>query len=194
MKAVTPIYEFEKGYKGNYGPAWVGFSYRSNNIGSYGISWFTREEVDNLVISHSFIVLDQCSVVESTPAGVHKSDLKGYFDDPYCQVFFKKPRNLDYDRMKLIIDRAKSHIGKEYDYGNLMYFLLKLIIHIPIINKRAFFLDTSDEYMCSELVADALLSVKEYSNLYPLSKLHPSKISPMDLFKSEIFKEWRFED
>jgi len=177
----------------NYAPAYVGFSLRDNNIFSKGVCLLTADEADVIKVSHTFIVVDKNRIIEASTHGVVYTDINRYFDDPHVLVFFKKPKNLNVYMVSRIISRAESHLGKQYDYS-LILFYLTYFERLGFLRKYPSIFNNPSSFLCSELVADALSQVKEFSNLFPLSDYHVSKISPMDLFKSPIFKEWKFID
>lgn len=200
MKSVTPRYQYARTLDPNYGPGWVGFSYRDNDVFSKGIAWFTREEYEGIVPSHTFIVQDEKTIIEAAGGKVRVYPIQNYFNDPHIIVFFKKPRNYDKNRAYTIIRRAAAKVDKTYDYSLFFYFISHFLFldyiekKFPCLRKRPSFFDSANKFICSEVVADSLNQIPEYSNLFPLSEYHISKIDPFKLFRSEIFNTWRFEE
>jgi hypothetical protein len=202
MKTVKPIYQAER-YKrrgeinGNYGPGYIGFSYRDNNVISEGIAYFTEEEAKDIKVSHSFYVVDQETIIEAEFTGVIMSDPKKYFDNPHAIVFFKKPIHLFNSYITVMSEYALSLVGKPYDYGLFINFLYQWfvtkILRREIPKKDPPLLDNPNGFMCSEVSASTLNRIPEYSNLFPLSEWHPARISPMLLFGAKIFEEWKFD-
>lgn len=197
MKTIKPRYAGDRVLDPNYGPGWIGFSYRDNNIISQGIAFFTREEYEGIVPSHAFIVRDKDTIIEATLPEVKTTPIKKYFDDPHVVVFFKKPVDLIPQGSSDIVFQAMLHVGREYDTSLFGYYLLRTVLRLlgkwePFKDKPAWF-DSPDQWICSELVAYCLKAIEKYANLFPLSEYHPSKVDPLMLFRSEIFKEWSFD-
>ena len=194
MRSERAVYKNKSG-EGNYSAGMIGFSYRSTNVVSIGIAYFTREEAQSIPVSHSFYVVDANTIIEAEAEGVIMSDPKKYFNEPYIHVFFKKPIHLNPDYVKIMTDYALSLVGKPYDWGLFLNFLWQWIatkLHITISKKSPPLLDNPNWMMCSEVSASTLSQIPEYSNLDPLSEWHPARISPLKLFSSPIFEPWRF--
>ena len=196
MKTVEPRYVGDRAVDPNYGPGWIGFSYRDNNVISKGIAFFTREEYEGIVPSHAFIVRDKQTIIEATWPEVKITDISHYFDDPHVVVFFKKPVDLTPKDISDLVFNATFHIGRKYDTTVFGYFVFRYILRLlgklePYKDKPAWG-DTPEKWVCSELVAYCLKAIDKYANLFPLSEYHPSKVDPLMLFRSEIFKEWSF--
>lgn len=192
MRTEKPIFRGREGL-GNYSAGMIGFSYRTNSVASFGIAMFTRGEYEGIIPSHAFYVVDQHKIIEATGEGVHLTDINHYFDDPHCIVFFKKPVDLTSDKIILMTDYLYDQLGNKYDYSLIFGFLLS-IERWRWLRKYPSVFNSNKEHICSELVSEALYQVVEYSNLFPLSEYHPSKIDPFMLFRSEIFQEWCFDD
>ena len=195
METIRPKFSY-LGPNANYGPGYIGFLFRDNNIFSKGIAYFQRNEIDDTKISHSFIVRDEDVIIEATIHGVRYWPISKYINDPHIAVVFKKPISLDSAKSTRIVTRAELHIGQKYDTSLFLYFIKKYFIDLfcdnPRLDRRASIFDSPNEWICSELVADALTI--DYSSFDPLNRLHPSKIDPITLFNSEIFKEWKFAE
>lgn len=180
---------------GNYGAGYIGFSMRDTNFVSQGIVFFTKEEEPTIKVSHSFYVVDAHTIIEAEAEGVVMSDPKKYFDDPHIHTFFKKPRNLNPDYVRIMTEYAYSLVGKPYDWGlfaNFLYQWVATKLHIPLSKKSPPLLDNPNGLMCSEVSSSTLNQILEYSNLDPLSEWHPARISPLKLFPSPIFDPWSF--
>lgn len=181
--------------EGNFGAGMVGFSFRDNNLISLGICVFTREELSNKNVSHSFYTVDGHTIIEAEEEGVIISDPKKYFDNPHIHVFFKKPRNLNPEYVQKMTEYAFSLVGKGYGWGLFINFLYQWVcnkIGIKTSQKSRPLLDNPNTFCCSELTAGILNQIKEYSDLFPLNVYHPARISPILLFGSVIFKNWRY--
>jgi hypothetical protein len=190
----------EAKFNSNYKPGYIGFSYRDDNILSRGISFFTKVEADDIVVTHSFVVYDDLIVLEAGLHGVVLTRLKPKLDDPATKVFFKKPTGWTPDIGQAIAANALSHVGQPYAISLFPAFVVRWIYRYlykspPPFLKRPAIFDDPDSWVCSELVADAMYSVSNYNKLPPLSEIHISRISPIDLFNSDqLFTPWRFDD
>lgn len=198
MKTVKPRYIEDRDLNPNYGPGYIGFSYTDNNIVSQGIAMFTREEYDGIVPSHCFMVKDKNTIVEAFFPYVREHSVHDYIEDPHKIVFFKKPNGLTDKEKDMILFVAVLQIGHKYDTSLFGYFLLRWLLRRlgrwePFKDKPAWG-DSPEEWVCSELIAHCLKQIDKYSNLFPLSDYHPSKIDPLMLFRSEIFKDWNFDE
>jgi hypothetical protein len=199
MRTVKPVYVGTKGLeKPNYGPGYVGFSLNNDSYFSQGIAIFTAEEADTVKFSHSFLVINETSLIESTIGGVQVSPLVKYFDNPHYAVAFKKPKSLDADVTEILLKKANSLVGKEYDYSLITYFFLRKFFwwleRSPLLRKRPSLFNTPDRYLCSEFIAECLNEIPLYHAAKPLCIYHPSKISPMDMVRSEnLFNKWKFD-
>lgn len=193
MKTVISV-EYGK----HYAEAYCGFSKMDYSLSSAGISFFNREEAGVIVPSHTFIVVDQNTVIEATDVGVVLSPISKFIDNRRYTVFFKKPIGLTDERAKVIIERAKSHLGRNYDWILSLYFVERWVRWRLGINeentKIPSVFNSERAWVCSEHSADAYLAVPEYAELPPLSTRHTSKIGPYNLFVSPIFKSWRFDE
>jgi hypothetical protein len=194
MIIVPPKYK-SKGEDGNYSAGYVGFSYKDNSIVSFSISIFTRMEYEfGVVPSHAFYVVDEKSIIEATGLGVRFTQIEHYFEDPHYIVFFRKPRNLNPYKVAVMTDWLFKQVGKEYDFKLLASFFI-WIESLPFLRKYPSIFNTPSNFLCSELVAEALNKIPEFSAAPPLSTYHTSKITPNQLFHSEsIFEPWKFDE
>jgi hypothetical protein len=198
MRVEKPRFK-SRGDEGNYGPGYVGFSLRDNNLISLGICFFTQEEEKSIDVSHTFYVVDANTIIEAEAEGVIISDPKKYFDSPHIHVFFKKPRNLNPDYVQKMTEYAFTLVGKKYDYGLFLTFIyqwfVRKILRMDLpFKKQPPLLDNSNAFVCSEVSTNTLNQIPEYANLLPLAEWHPARISPLLLFSSEIFVPWKFVD
>jgi hypothetical protein len=146
-----------------------------------------------VVPSHAFYVVDEKTIIEATGLGVRVTNIEKYFDDPHYAVFFRKPRNLNPYKMAVMTDWLHKQVGKEYDFKLIMGFLF-MIESLPFLRKFPSIFDTPSDFVCSELISEALNKVPEFSLAPPLSSYHISKITPNMLFRSDaIFEPWTFE-
>jgi hypothetical protein len=198
LKVIEPKYISRDGV-GNFGPGFIGFSFRDNNFISQGIVWFTSiDEVDKIDVSHSFYVVDEKTIIEAEAEGVIRSDPKKYFDDPHIHVFFRKPVNLSTEYVHKMTAYASSLVGKSYDYGLILNFLWQWFltkIGVSVSKKSPPLLDNPNKFVCSEVSTSTLNRIKEYSSLFPLSEWHPARVSPKLLISSnQLFTPWNFEN
>ena len=154
-------------------------------------------------VSHALIVTGDNECIEAhMQEGVKQSDLSKYFNDPRCQIFFRKPVGLNDEIANRLAATAAKEIGTKYDAALIAShaiqgtFIGKLINSVfkgkpdKLVSKV---LNRDDRWICSELVAHCLRLQPEYANKGIL--LHPSEtIDPQELFEdSEIFEKWRHQ-
>jgi hypothetical protein len=191
MRVETPKFIGRDG-EGNFGAGYIGFSFRDDNFVSHGIVFFTKEEAQDIKVSHSFYTVDGHTIIEAEGRGVVMEDPKKYFDAPHIHVFFRKPIHLNPEYVKTMTEHAFSLVGKSYDYGLFINFLwqwfVTKVLRKEIDKKSPPLLDNPDGFMCSEVSASSLNKIPEYANLFPLSEWHLARISPMLLMPSEIFE------
>lgn len=194
IDSVTP--EWDK----NYGKGYVGFTYHNHQIVSEGIAWFTRwARHSDICVSHALLVTGEDECIEAVGTGVRRGKLNDYFNDPHCQVFFRKPRGLNGDIAARLVATAEPEIGKAYDHalvasaagaGSLLGRILnKSFGNIPdlLVSKL---LNHDDQWICSELVAHCLDSQPEYRDKGILA-LPDETIDPQELFEDRvIFTPW----
>jgi hypothetical protein len=205
MKTVKPVYVGSRGLeKPNYGPGYIGFSYNDSNLFSKGIVYFTKDEADNLSISHTFVVIDAKTIAEAAVGGVKLVPIAKYFDNPHYAVFFKKPKNLTPEISNRLVTEARSRSGRGYDYSLIVHFFLRKfflyrwISESKLFSKQPSFFDSEDQEVCSEYVCEVLNVEPSYQSLYPLNEYHPSKIYPLRLFYADgengVLEPWKFEE
>lgn len=189
-------------YGENYNAGYVGFTYYKTNFVCNGIAYFTRwNRMSDIKVSHALIVTGENECVEATyTKGVVQSDLKHYFDDPNCQIFFKKPVGLTNAIADNMVKVAKKEVGMKYDtkliaaqamQGSHIGKLVNSIFGgVPdrIVSKL---LNSDNCWICSELAAYCLDEQPEYKNKGILSKPNET-IDPQELFEDPvIFKAWK---
>jgi hypothetical protein len=189
-------------YGENYDDGYIGFTYYKTNFVCNGIAYFTRwSRMNDIKVSHALVVTGKNECVEATfTKGVVQSDLAHYFDDPHCQIFFKKPNGLTKAIAENIVKLAKEEVGTEYDTDLIAAQAMqgshigKLINSIfggfpdRIVSKL---LNNDNSWICSELAAYCLDEQPEYKNKGILSKPNET-IDPQELFEDQaIFKRWK---
>lgn len=191
------------GEHGNYNIGYIGFTYHSKNIISEGIAYFTRwYRLSDIKASHALIVTGENQCVEShLETGVDRRDLRDYFNDQHCQIFFRKPKELTPEIANNIAKVAESQIGCQYDVDlikKLMFIYTHLGRIINKITKDEFVKwlthqhQGDNEWICSELAAYCLDEQPDYKDQDILS-LPNTIINPQMLFESKIFKDWHQE-
>jgi len=191
----------EPEYGKHYAKGYAGFTYHKDHIFAHGTAWFTRwDRMSDIIVTHALLVTGENECVEAVGSGVRKSDLQSYFDDPECQIFFRKPRGLNDDIAERLKQKAYPEIGKAYDntlivddalYGTLLGRLLNACTGGNVHDWLSRQMDEADKWICSELVAYCLDSQPEYRDKGILS--HPNcAINPQQLFEDdEIFAPWK---
>jgi hypothetical protein len=197
LQSLTPIY----GEKGNYNKGYIGFTYNNNNIISRGIAYFTRwEKMGDISATHALIVTGENECIEALMGeGVVKAPLDKYFDDIHCQIFFRKPVDLNHVIADKITALALKEEGKKYesDLIPLQAFMGTVAGHF--LNKHfqgkleealAKKLDHPDRWICSELASYCLDEQPQYKDRGILLSSNAT-ISPQELFEDEvIFTPW----
>ena len=195
------VVSLEPKFGDNYNLGYVGFTYSSTNFVSKGISYFTRwARMSQIKVSHALLVSGEDECIEANAqGGVKKSKLSDYFNDEQCQIFFRKPSDLNYEVAREIIKVAEKEIGCQYDISLIPSHALsnshlgKLINNIfggkfeDLICKLK---NNDNRWICSELVAYCLDEQPKYKDRGILEK--PSEtIDPQELFEDPfIFTPW----
>ena len=190
-------------YGKNYKPGYIGFTNRDNSLVSIGIAHFTGwNHMSDIHPTHTLIVLDRntCIEADSTTNSVKKTSLQNYFDNPDCQIFFRKPVEFTEKIGDSIARTALGEVGKQYDFGSILTQalsgslagrILDRVFRGKFEDKIAETLNDSDKWICSELVAYALNEQPIYRDRGILDRPH-STISPQELFEdSHIFTPWK---
>ncbi len=190
-------------YGDNYKKGYIGFTYYNKSVISKGIAYMTRwAKMSDVKVSHTLLVTGKNKCIEAhIKDGVKHSDLKKYFDDPDCQIFFRKPVGLNKRIAKKLEKVGTAEVGKPYDKALIGSqalqgtFLGKLINKIfkgkpdRILSK---ILNRDDRWICSEFVAYCLSEQNLYKNKGILR--HPEEtIDPQELFEDAvIFEPWKY--
>lgn len=190
--------EFGKNYKKGY----IGFTYHNNLIVCKGIARFTRwERMSNIYATHALVVTGENSCIEADGSQnrVKYSTLQHYFDDPHCQIFFRKPKGLNDEIADRIVRVIEAEVGKEYNFGligcqlssgTFLGHLLNHLLEGKPENQIAQLLNDPEKWICSELVAYGLDEQPEYKDKGIL-KSPNATISPQELFEDLcIFEPW----
>ncbi|MGI0488545.1 hypothetical protein ACN4EK_24305 [Pantanalinema rosaneae CENA516] len=186
----------------NYNRGYVGFTYNNNLLVCKGIAYFTRwAKMSDIYATHVLIVTGEDSCIEANAFKnqVESAPLKHYFDDPYCQIFFRKPKGLTDGIADRIIQVLEPEVGARYDFGSIFvhalsgmflgYLLNRLLRGVPKEQIGKILTDPK-KWICSELVAYGLDKQPEYKNQGILKSLNAT-ISPQALFEDEvIFEPW----
>lgn len=190
-------------YGVNYNKGYIGFTYTNDNIIAKGIAYFTRwARMSDIRVTHALIVTgeDQCIEADASKNCVTEGTLQHYFDDPHCQIFFRKPKNLTSKIAKKIVDLAKEKKGEKYDLKSIIThaisgsFAGRCLHHLlrgQFENELSEILNAPKEWICSELAAYVLDEQIEYKDKGILKQPNAT-ISPQELFEdSVIFDPWR---
>lgn len=195
------ITSIEPRYGDNYKSGYVGFTYNNINIASLGIAYMTKwARMSDIKVSHALLVTGENECIEArVQHGVVRSDLKKYFDNPHCQIFFRKPVGLTdeiADSMKKV---AGKEVGKKYDFHLIAAQALQGIVIGKFINTVfngrpdrlvSKLLNEDNKWICSELVAYSLNEQSEYKGKGVLHN-PTDTIDPQELFEdSVIFTPW----
>jgi len=184
----------------NYDIGYIGFTFCPGDIISEGIAYFSDAETD-IDVSHTLLVTGKNECIEAhIKNGVVVSTLSKYFNDPDCQIFFRKPVWLTHEIADRMVETAEEQVGCEYDTSLITAQALQGSFLGRLINKVfdgspdkyvSNMLDSDNKWICSELVAYILDSQPEYRDKGILSKPN-STINPQELFDDTvIFKQWK---
>jgi len=183
----------------NYDVGYIGFTYYPGDIISEGIAYFSDAETD-IDVSHTLLVTGKNECIEAhIKNGVVVSTLSKYFNDPDCQIFFKKPVWLTHEIADRMVETAEEQVGCEYDtplitaqalQGSFLGRLINKVFDGSVDRFVSDKLDSDNKWICSELVAYILDSQPEYKDKGILAK-PDNTINPQELFDDKtIFKEW----
>lgn len=188
-------------YGDNYKAGYIGFTYHNTSVACLGIAYMTRwARMSDVRVSHALLVTGENECIEArVKNGVARSDLQKYFDDPHCQIFFRKPVDLTDAiavRMKAV---AEKEIGTKYDFNLIAAQALQGLLIGKLINKvfngspdrlMSKLLNEDDRWICSELIAYSLDEQPEYKGKGVLDN-PTDTIDPQELFEdSVIFTPW----
>lgn len=185
----------------NYRPGYIGFTHRSTSTTGKGISWFTRRDrLSEIRAGHCFVVSAEDEAIEARFEGVTAHPIQERFDDPRCQVFFRKPRGYTDELGWRIVHAASLQVGCPYDFALMAAhavsgsFLGRLLNKgMPLEDLVCDMADRADRWLCSELVAHALDQQPEFHDKGVLEQ-EDHCINPQELFEDDvIFEEWENE-
>jgi len=195
IKSIHPI------YGNNYKKGYVGFTFYNTSVVSKGIAFMTRwARMSDIKVSHTLLVSGDNECIEAhVQNGVQRSTLNNYFDDPDCQIFFRKPIGLNDNIANRLEKVASKEVGTKYDaaliashamHGTFIGKLINTVFNGKPDRLVSKLLNRDDCWICSELLAYCLNEQPEYANKGIL--LRPSStIDPQELFEdSLIFEPW----
>ena len=195
IKSVKPV------FGENYDLGWIGFTQRGGDIISDGIAWFERwDAYGNIIVEHAFVVAGTDTCVEAhAGSGVTRSNLRKYFSDPGCRVFFRKPVKYSPSMGRSIVQAASRHIGDKYGYNIIFADVLINCITGHWLDKLtcgwwarlvAAILNRPGMVVCSQLASLALQAQPMLSTLGCLNQ-PAATITPQRLFVDEsVFENW----
>jgi len=197
--------QFMPVYGKHYGPGYSGFSYYDGTIISPGISWLESVEEAQMFLfkliegyspkfsdtylgrpaSHSFKVVDETTLIESSGHGVEYShDLQDRIADPRLRLIFRKPQRLNPIAVEQMLKYAAEMEKEEqpYDYTGLVGAGLKIISPfnkiIPALNLLPNPLSFGGKY-CTAFDADCSKHTDEYKNERIFRLNHVTRITPV---------------
>jgi hypothetical protein len=193
----------EPKYGENYDKGYIGFTYHNDNVIAQGIAYFTKWScISDIHATHALIVTGENSCIEADANQncVRVGTLEHYFDEPNCQIFFRKPKGLTDKISDRIVQVLEPEVGKEYDFKSILTQLLSgtfpghvldRLIQGKFEDKLAEYLNDPNKWICSELAAYALDEQPEYRD-HGILKRPNATISPQELFEDpEIFEPWK---
>ena len=134
---------------------------RGKGIISWLIKWIDKGEFSHVVMAMSD---DTCINAEyGTRIAVVPFDYEDY------EVI---DLNLTKEQQELLSRIASNHIGKRYDYGQILYILLKRFFKFKGGNR----FNSPNNYICSELVNDLLKSIEKIPDGIELTDCTPNQL------------------
>lgn len=185
----------------NYGPGYIGFTYSDPSFISKGIAYFTRwSRLSEIKATHALVVSGEDECIEAhVQSGVQRAKLSDYFNNPECQIFFRKPIELDEPLAKSIVETAEKEIGCKYDLSLILgqatskSHIGKLIREIFQGDAKSIackIMNNDTRWICSELVAHCLDQQEQYRGKGILS-IPTHTIDPQELFEdTTLFEPW----
>lgn len=118
MTITRPILQAKAQFGVNYDIGFTGLISRRKDFISAGIDWFTRwnRMPGDPPVSHAFIITGPDSTVEAFANGVKPGTLSAYLQDPDVTLIVKRPLRWNPDIGYALASKAKSLIGKRYNY------------------------------------------------------------------------------
>ena len=187
----------------NYKTGYIGFLNKGADVTSLGIAYFTGWDIiSDIHVTHTLIVAgeDQCIEADMVNNTVKVCTISKYFNDPNCQIFFRKPILFNDAVGYAIAHKASLEVGKQYDFGAILTQglsgsfpgrMLDRLLTGKFEELLGNLLNHADKWICSELVAYTLDEQLLYRDKGIL-KSPNCTISPQELFQdSEIFAPWK---
>ncbi len=196
IKSKEPVYgeNYKKGY--------IGFTYFKKSFISNGIAYITRwARMSDIMVSHALVVTGENTCVEALiDKGVIETHLTDYFENPECQIFFRKPVGLTNQIADSIALLAEGQLGTKYNHKLIVAQAMQGTFIGKLINKvfnnnpdilASKLLNRDDKWICSELAAYCLDEQEKYRNKGVLRHSNET-IDPQELFEDDlIFQKWR---
>ena len=202
-KPAIQVTDIAPDYQVNYKTGYIGFLNKGADVTSLGIAYFTGwDMISDIHVTHTLIVVgeDQCIEADMVNNTVKLCTLSKYFNDPSCQIFFRKPIIFNEAIGYSIAHKASLELGKKYDFGAILTQglsgsfagrMLDLLLTGKLEELLSNMLEHPDKWICSELVAYALDEQPLYRDKGTLKRPN-STISPQELFQdTEIFAPWK---
>lgn len=202
-KLAIKVTDLAPDYEVNYKTGYIGFLNKGTDITSIGIAYFTGwDTMSDIHVTHTLIVTgeDECIEADMVKNTVKVCTLSKYFNDPSCQIFFRKPILFNDAVGCSIAHKASLEVGKQYDFGAILTQglsgsfpgrMLDRLLTGKLEELLGNMLEHPDKWICSELVAYALDEQLFYRDKGILNRPN-STISPQELFQdTEIFAPWK---
>ncbi len=151
------------------------------------IANFSKLGYEKRLWNHCAIYVGNDEIIEAFPSGVEKNELtKSYLNNKFEIVAIRK-KSSSKENLLRAIQHCTEQVGKKYDYGAVVYFLLLKLFPSSldfILNSRTIdkCLNKKNAFFCSELVAEGLLKANEYT-----FDRDPDKIMPVDFYNDLCF-------
>lgn len=148
---------------------------------------FSKLGYDKRLWNHCAIYIGNNEIIEAFPKGVERNKLaESYLNNKFEIVAIRK-KSASKENLLKAIEYCTQHVGKKYDYGAVVYFLLLKLLPSSldfVLNSKTVdkCLNKKDAFFCSELVADGLLKANEYT-----FDRDPDKIMPVDFYNDLCF-------
>ncbi|MEG4574260.1 hypothetical protein QUA56_16445 [Microcoleus sp. N3A4] len=202
-KPAIKVTELAPDYEVNYKTGYIGFLNKGTDLTSLGIAYFTGwDRMSDIHVTHTLIVTgeDECIEADMVNNTVKLCTLSKYFNDPNCQIFFRKPIFFNDAVGYSIAHKASLEVGKQYDFGAILTQglsgsfpgrMLDRLLTGKLEELLSNMLEHPEKWICSELVAYALDEQPLYRDKGILKRPN-STISPQELFQdTEIFAPWK---
>lgn len=204
MGTSNPVFEvvsLEPQYNVNDALGYVGFTYSDSHFIPQGIAYFTRwARMSQIKTSHALLLTSEDECIEAhAQSGVQVAKLSDYFNNPNCQIFFRKPVALTDSVTEQLLATARQEVGCRYDFA-LIAGHATSNSHLGRLIREVFggrseellckLLNHDDRWICSELVAYCLDSHPLYQNRGIL-QVPAETIDPQELFEDPVlFEPW----